>query len=192
MKRQELKNLLRALKPDGDISDTVDAIMELNGTDIENAKKSAGTDSATLAAENEALKTQLKAFEKGGDKYVDPTEIERLKKFETDTKAAQKRTAAEAAVNEMLTRNKVNATVIKLTLKNLNVDDVKLDDKGKVTKEYEEGYMKAFKADYPEAIETPPDGTGAPAHGGSGNGSNGGAAPKATLENLLAERHGKK
>ena len=91
MKRQELKNLLRALKPDGDISDTVDAIMELNGADIENAKKSAGTDTQALTAENEALKAQIKAYEKGGEKYVDPAEIERLKKFETDTKSAQKR-----------------------------------------------------------------------------------------------------
>lgn len=43
MKRQELKNLLRVIKPDGDISDIVDQIMDLNGADIENAKKNAGT-----------------------------------------------------------------------------------------------------------------------------------------------------
>lgn len=178
MKRQELKNLLRGIKPDGDLSDIIDAIMEMNGADIENAKNTAGGDTEKIAAENEALKTQLKVFEKGGDKYVDPKEIERLKKFETDTKAAQKRASVEAAVNEMLTRNKVNPTFVKFMLKNINVDDVKLDDKGKVTAEYESEYMKTFKTDYPEAIETPRPGTGAPAHGGSGepNGGSGGDA----------------
>ena len=33
MNRQELKNLLRSIKPEGDISDIVDQIMELNGAD---------------------------------------------------------------------------------------------------------------------------------------------------------------
>ena len=40
MNRQELKNLLRGIKPEGDISDIIDRIMEVNGADIENAKKS--------------------------------------------------------------------------------------------------------------------------------------------------------
>ena len=186
MKRQELKNLLHGIKPDGDLSDTIDAIMELNGADIENAKKTAGTDNAKIVDENEKLKAQLKAYEEGGENYVDPAEVERLKKFETDTKAAQKRATVEAAVNEMLTRNKVNPTFIKLTLKNINVDDVKLDEKGKVTTEYETDYMKAFKADYPEAIETPRPGTGAPAHGGKGEPGGGEGGGTDGFEDLRA------
>lgn len=188
MKRQEVKNLLRGIKPDGDIGDIVDAIMEMNGADIENAKKNAGTDYEAVVAERDKWKAEAESYGKGGEKYVDPAEIERLKKFEADAKAAQKRATAEAAVSEMLTRNKVNPTVIKLTLKSLNADEVKLDDKGKVTKEYEDGYMKKFKADYPEAIEIPPDGTGAPAHGGKGE-QNGSAAPKGTLASVLKEWH---
>lgn len=175
MNRQELKNLLRSIKPDGDISDIVDKIMDINGADIENAKKNAGTDYAAVVAERDKWKAEAESYGKGGSKYIDPAEIERLKKFETDTKTAQKRATVETAVNEMLTRNKVNPTVIKLTLKNLNADEVKLDDKGKVTSEYEDSYMKAFKADYPEAIETPPDGTGAPSRGGKGEPGGGGS-----------------
>lgn len=192
MKRQELKNLLRALKPDGDISDTVDAIMELNGADIENAKKSAGTDTQALTAENEALKAQIKAYEKGGEKYVDPAEIERLKKFETDTKSAQKRATVEAAVNEMLTKNKVLPGYIKLMLKNLNADEVQLDDKGKVTAEYEKKYIADFKTECPDGFAQPNDGTGAPAHGGNGSNEGGGTPPKATLESVLKEYHDSK
>lgn len=39
MKRQELKNLLRGIKPDGDLSDTIDAIMEMNGADGKRQKR---------------------------------------------------------------------------------------------------------------------------------------------------------
>lgn len=175
MKRQELKTLLQNVDNAGDI---IDRIMEINGEDIENAKKSAGTDTQSLTAENEKLKAQLKAYEKGGEKYIDPAEIERLKKFETDTKATQKRTAAENAVKEMLTRNKVLPGYIKLMLKNLNVDEVQLDDKGKITADYEKKYIADFKADCPDGFEQPSNGTGgAPAHGNGGdsNGKGGGA-----------------
>lgn len=45
MKRQELKALLQDVENSGDI---IDRIMEINGADIENAKKSAGTDTQKL------------------------------------------------------------------------------------------------------------------------------------------------
>ncbi len=63
MKRQELKNLLHGVENSGDI---IDAIMELNGADIENAKKNAGTEHDTLTAEIESLREQLKAYGEGG------------------------------------------------------------------------------------------------------------------------------
>ena len=56
MKRQELKNLLHGVENSGEI---IDAIMELNGADIENAKKSAGTEHETLTAEIESLKAHI-------------------------------------------------------------------------------------------------------------------------------------
>lgn len=90
MKRHEIKNLLRRIHPEGDIGDIVDAIMELNGADIENAKKNSGT--AQLEQENADLKKRLDAYEKpNGEKHIDPKEHERLKQFEADTLAAQKR-----------------------------------------------------------------------------------------------------
>ena len=181
MKRQELKNLLQGVENAGEI---IDRIMEINGEDIENAKKNAGTDYEAVVAERDKWKAEAESYGKGGAKYVDPAEIERLKKFETDTKTAQKRATVEAAVNEMLTRNKVNSTFIKLMLKNLNTDEVKLDDKGKVTTEYETEYMKAFKADYPEAIETPRPGTGAPSRSGSGEQGGGGSGATDGFEDL--------
>ena len=192
MKRQELKNLLRSIKPEGDISDIVDQIMELNGADVENAKKNAGTDYEAVVADRDKWKAEAESYAKGGAKYVDPAEIERLKKFETDTKTAQKRATVEAAVNEMLTKNKVLPGYIKLMLKNLNADEVQLDGNGKVTAEYEKKYIADFKAECPDGFAQPNEGTGAPAHGGNGSNEGGGAPPKATLESMLKEYHDSK
>ncbi len=61
MKRQELKNLLHGVENSGDI---IDAIMELNGADIESAKKSAGTEHETLSAEIEKLKENISYIKK--------------------------------------------------------------------------------------------------------------------------------
>ena len=70
MKRQELKALLHGVENAGEI---IDQIMEINGADIENAKKTAGGGNDAVSRENERLKAandelakQLKAFEKGG------------------------------------------------------------------------------------------------------------------------------
>ena len=95
MKRQELKNLLHGVENAGEI---IDAIMEINGADIENAKKLGGSNDTALnreierlKGENQNLKDELKAYDKGGEKYVDTAEFERLKAFETDTVARQKK-----------------------------------------------------------------------------------------------------
>ena len=92
----------------------------------------------------------------------------------------------------MLTKNKVLPGYIKLMLKNLNVDEVQLDDKGKVTAEYEKKYIADFKAECPDGFAQPNDGTGAPTRGGSGSNEGGGTPPKATLASVLQEYHDSK
>ena len=50
MKRQELKALLHGVENAGEI---IDQIMEINGADIENAKKTAGSGNDAVSRENE-------------------------------------------------------------------------------------------------------------------------------------------
>jgi hypothetical protein len=178
-------NLLHGVE---NASDIIDQIMEINGTDIENAKKQAGTPDDAIIAERDTLKAQLKAYEKDGEKYIDPAEFQRLKQFEADTTAKQKRTEVETAVSEMLTKNKVLPGLIKRELKALNIDEVKLDKDGKVTKEYEDAYIAAFKADCPDGFIPVQEGTGVPTNGGN-SGINKGPLPEEDLADILASYH---
>ena len=184
MKRQDIINLLRSVKPDGDIGDTVDSIMAMNGADIENAKKNSGI--AELEAQNVELQRRLDEYEKpDGAKYIDPKEHERLKQYETDSISAKKKSSAEAAFGEMLARHKVVPDIIKMALKGINADDVKLGDDGKVTEEYETAYMEAFKKDYPNSFVAPVPGTGNPVRTEP---VTGGQARKQSLSEILQER----
>ncbi len=69
MKRQELKNLLQGVENAGEI---IDRIMELNGADIENAKKNTVTDYETIVAERDKYKTEIKNSPCGGGKFTIP------------------------------------------------------------------------------------------------------------------------
>ena len=125
-------------------------------------------------------------------------ELDRLQAFEATTLAEKKREKAQAAVREMLTRNNVRPGVIAREVKHINADDVKLDNDGKVTKEYEEAYMASFKADFPDGCESG-GGSGAPARGGQnfgGGNPNGGGENRGIdrrqptdFAALLRERH---
>ena len=152
MNRQDIKALLHGVENAGEI---VDRIMEINGADIENAKKAAGggmlsRENEQLKAENERLAGELKAYEKGGAKYVDAAELERLKKFETDTLAAQKRQKQENAVRELLKKNHARDDMLELLLKGVAADGVELAEDGtvkdgdKIVKDLKEKYAAGF------------------------------------------------
>ena len=68
MKRQELKNLLQGVENVGEI---IDQIMELNGADIENAKKNASTDYEAVVAERDKWKAEAESYGKGGAKSTE-------------------------------------------------------------------------------------------------------------------------
>ena len=136
MKRQELKALLHGVENAGEI---IDQIMEINGADIENAKKTAGGGNDAASRENERLKAandelakQLKAFEKGGEKYVDAAEFQRLKTFETDTLAKQKKEKQSGAVRALLKKNNAREDMLDLLLNGVALDGIEFADDGTV------------------------------------------------------------
>lgn len=162
MKRTAVKALLRGVENADEI---IDQIMELNGADIENAKKAAGGGSDALTRENERLKEenesltgQLKAYEKGGAKYVDAAELERLKKFETDTLAAQKRQKQETAVKELLKKNHAREDMLDLLLNGVKLDGIEVSEDGTVKDG--ETLVKDLKGRYAAGFSETEHGTG--------------------------------
>lgn len=185
MKRQELNALLHGVENKGEI---IDQIMELNGADIENAKKSAGGGSDALGREIERLKgensdltAQLKAYEKGGAKFIDAAEFERLKKFETDTQAKQKREKQTAAVKTLLKKNNAREDMLDLLLNGVVMDGVEVADDGTV-KEGDK-LVASLKEKYGAGFSPEAKGAGGapfnppPAGGGEGEGFQFGFTP---------------
>lgn len=132
MKRQELKNLLHGVENAGDI---IDAIMEINGADIENAKKN-GDDGVLnreierLKGEKDSLMQQLKAYEKGGEKYVDTAEFERLKTFETEALAKAETEKRTSAVKELLKKHNAREDMLPLLMNGIAFDSVEFSEDG--------------------------------------------------------------
>lgn len=187
MERKQIKALIAAASKEGtDVSEIVDQILEINGNDIENAKKKSGV--VELEEKAASLQSQLDSYTKeDGEHYIDPKEFERLKNFEVETKAAQKKQSVGDAVKEMLTRHKVKPDMVKLIIKGLNVDDVKIGEDGKVAKDYESSYMESFKKEYPDSFETPTPGTGNPARNPEGGNPKGVPQRKQNLSEILQE-----
>lgn len=176
MKRQELKALLHGVENAGEI---IDQIMEINGADIENAKKEKGSGNEALNREIERLKgengslaEQIKAYEKGGEKFIDAAEFERLKTFEADTIARQKKEKQTVAVKALLKKNNARDDMLDLLLNGVSLDRIEIAENGtikdgdKIVAGLKEKYAAGFSEDAngtggaPFAKTDPPGGNG--------------------------------
>ena len=113
-----------------------------------------------LTSEREEAKAEIAKYQKGGEYYTDPKEIERLKTFETETKAEKVKATKDKAFDAMLTKLKVKDDFKKLLKKSLNYDELEVTDKGEIAEAYEKKFVEGLKADCPSALDTPPAGTG--------------------------------
>lgn len=134
MKREFLKGLNLEDK-------VIDQIMSVNGSDIENVKKSFG-DVESIKTENESLKTQMterdkdiKALKKqaGDNEDLSNKYSELQGKYKTDTEklnAQLSDTKLNGALDNALNTAKVRN--IKAIKGLLNMDNIKLDEKGEL------------------------------------------------------------
>lgn len=142
MNREELKAM-------GLTDEQIGSVMENYGKSVVNLQKSADEKDA-----------ELKKYQKGGEYYTDPKEIERLKTFETETKAEKAKATKDKAFDAMLTKLKVKDDFKKLLKKSLNYDELEVTDKGEIAEAYEKKFVEGLKADCPSVLDTPPAGTG--------------------------------
>lgn len=155
MKRQELKNLLHGVENAGDI---IDAIMEINGLDIENAKKGGQDETLNreierLKGENKSLAKELEDYREGGEKYVDAAEFARLKAFETETVSASNKQKRENAVKELLKKHNAKEDMLGLLLNGIPTESLELTEDGslkdgdKLVATLKEKYAAGFSAE---------------------------------------------
>lgn len=136
MKRKELEDL-------GLSKEQVDAVMKINGADIENAKEVAGAEITNLKAENEGLEKQVKERDKqledlkksSGDNEELKKQIETLQndnktakaEYEKQIKQMQIDNAVQIALKDAGARN---VTAVTALLKDL--DKAEIDENGVV------------------------------------------------------------
>lgn len=124
MKRAEILKKLEGVENADEI---VDFIMSENGKDIEKSK----VDTSSYEEKITKLQEDLKKFEEGGEKFVDAEELNRLKKFETDTLEKQTFEQKNNAVVDWLKENKASEKALKLLAKTVDYKTVEVEN-GKV------------------------------------------------------------
>jgi len=134
MKRDLLKDMNLS-------EEQIDKIMSANGNDIENAKGSAG-DVEAIKQENDSLKSQITERDKdikglkkqaGSNDELTKQFEELQNKYETDTQNLQgelQSTKLNGALDSVL--NGANVRNAKAAKALLNMDDIKLNDKGEL------------------------------------------------------------
>lgn len=165
MKRNILAQLLGTIENKDDI---LEQIMKMNGEDIENAKSNATKE---LNEEIGKYKTEIETYKKNAEtQETDKTELERLKKFETDTLAEKKKTKLSTAFKAMLDENKVKSSIATREMKTVDYDKIELDKDGNISDGWKKTYMESFKKDFgDDGFDRAPIGTGIPsAQGYSG------------------------
>lgn len=135
MKRKELEDL-------GLNKEQVDAVIKMNGADIENAKSVSAAEISNLQTENEGLTSQVKERDKqletlkksAGDNAELQKQIEQLQTDNATAKANHEsemnQLKVQYAVEKALTS--ANAKNIKAVKALLDLDDAKLDKDGNV------------------------------------------------------------
>lgn len=135
MTKKELEDL-------GLSKEQVDAVMKINGTDLENAKSVSATEITNLQTENEGLTEQVKERDKqledlkksAGDNEELQKQIEQLQTDNATAKANHEsemtQLKVDFAVEKALTG--ANAKNIKAVKALLDLDDAKLDKDGNI------------------------------------------------------------
>lgn len=128
MNREELNAL-------GLTDEQIGSVMENYGKSVVNLQKSADEKDA-----------ELKKYQKGGELYFDPAELERLKTFEKETLTRETNAKKTEALTKLFKSAKATDSVAKLLISGYDLEKLELDDKGEIKNGAE--LLKKAKADY--------------------------------------------
>lgn len=188
MKRNEVEAKIKEVfGEEVDAKSFVDFIMAENGKDIQAIKTASTRDLLEATQAKEAAEAELKAYQQGGEHYVDQTEFERLKKFESDTLSEQKTAKTKAALLKLLDDSKASPAIKELLVKAIDLDAVKFKDDGSI--ENADEIIKPLKESYPMCFTSVKQKTGAPSNPPAQTGTEGGSSQSATLKGALQEKY---
>lgn len=113
-----------------------------------------------LTGERDEARNETKKYQKGGEFWQDPTELETLRKFKTDTEAEKVKQTKDKAFEGLLVKLNVRPELKPLVTTMLDYNKLNVTDKGEVDEAYEKEFTENLKAVCPTAFVTPPNGTG--------------------------------
>lgn len=188
MKRNEVEAKIKEVfGEEVDAKSFVDFIMAENGKDIQAIKTASTRDLLEATQAKEAAEAELKAYQQGGEHYVDQTEFERLKKFESDTLSEQKTAKTKAALLKLLDDSKASPAIKELLVKAIDLDAVKFKDDGSI--ENADEIIKPLKESYPMCFTSVKQKTGAPSNPPAHNPAGGASGEPKSLKEALNERY---
>lgn len=145
MKRADL---LAKLEGVANAQEIVDFVMSENGKDIESAK----VDTSSFEQKISELQASVKAYEQGGDKYIDPSEYARLVKAEEETKTREQLNNTKNAVKQWLKDNNASDKALELLIKAVDLNAVEIKE-GKIANPDVLGSLKTEYKDFFVEVE---------------------------------------
>lgn len=155
MKREELE----ALELTGE---QINAVMKLYGKAV--TELQSGLSAAV--ADGEAVKAELKKYQKDGELYIDGDEYNRLKNFEKDTLEKDMTAKTIEELTQLYKTAGASDSVVKLLIAGTKLDELDRDDKGKLKNPSE--ILKKAKADYADVFAANGNSGVPQAHDGEG------------------------
>ena len=131
-----------ALKAKGYTDEQIDTLLDMFHAEEQELRGQV----TKLTSEREEAKAEIAKYQKGGELYFDPAELERLKTFEKETLTRETNAKKTEALTKLFKGAKATDSVAKLLISGHDLEKLELDDKGEIKNGAE--LLKKAKADY--------------------------------------------
>lgn len=131
-----------ALKAKGYTDEQIDTLLDMFHAEEQELRGQV----TKLTSEREEAKAEIAKYQKDGELYFDPAELERLKTFEKETLTRETNAKKTEALTKLFKGAKATDSVAKLLISGHDLEKLELDDKGEIKNGAE--LLKKAKADY--------------------------------------------
>lgn len=164
MKRADIEKLFDGKMADGvGVKEIIDAIMKINGDDVNNAKETATKANLDSIEElkAQAVAEALKPYEKGGEKYFDTEAYQKVLDENKAYKERETKQARTSAVEKLLKDGKFDTRVLSLLSKAVDDYQPKWNENNEIENAPE--IIKELQSNYSDFVVTETNGGFKPA-----------------------------